>query len=104
MQKGFASILALLAAIIGLSFTQGMFQEQDSFQTAIQSMAEAEQNNFLRSVLEQNTDAVIEKTLQNQLENEEINPLIINALIAQNLFYFFQETESQNPEIRFFFG
>ncbi|MBU0636069.1 hypothetical protein KKE06_03515 [Candidatus Micrarchaeota archaeon] len=102
MQKGFASILALITVIMGFGLTQSQFQNQYSFQETIQSMIEGEQNNFERTSLEENTDHIIESTLQEQLAIEELNPLIVNQAISQNLFAFFQDIENENQNIQFY--
>lgn len=102
MRRGFASIFALLTAVLLLGIGMAQNRSQNAFAEALQGMIEGEQNNFLRSMLEENTDNVIEKTLETELLLGETNPETVNRAIAENLFSFFQETENANPNIRFY--
>jgi type II secretory pathway pseudopilin PulG len=102
MQRGFASVLALLAAVLLLGLGSSQNRSQNAFFDSFQGMIEAEQNNFVRSMLEESTDTVIEKTLEEALLSGETDPETINRQIAWNLAVFFRETESQNSNIEFY--
>ncbi len=102
MHRGFASIFALLTAIVLLGLGTSQNGSQNAFAGALQGMTEGEQNNFVRAMLEENTDTVIEKTLELELRTGETNPETVNRAIAEKLFQFFQETENANQGIRFY--
>ncbi len=102
MRRGFASVFALLTAVLLLGIGNSQNRSQNAFSEALQGMTEGEQNNFVRSMLEENTDTVIEKTLEQELLLGETDPAIVNRAVAEKLFRFFQETETANQNIHFY--
>lgn len=102
MHKGFASVFALLTAILLLGIGTAQNRSQNLFAEALQGMIEAEQNNYARSELEENADDVIEKAMKEELLLGETDPEIVNRAVAEKLFHFFEETQNANPSIRFY--
>jgi len=66
---------------------------------------EIERNSFLRSALEENIDALIERTLESEIRKGNIEPEKISSEIERNLLELFSEFErefSKEPKIEFF--
>lgn len=102
MNKGFASILAL--GIVALALHSALAQNTvtQTIDETIQATLEAENANFLRTELELNTDRIIQFELASQLQNGQFDPVQINDQLAQTLFEFFENIQTQNESVSFF--
>lgn len=102
MNKGFASVLALVLTAMVLNSLVAANSRKALETETLLVMVEAEQNNFERTMLEQNADRIVQNTLQKELQNKIPNPEIANRHIASNLMEFFTQTEKENNAVRFF--
>lgn len=89
--------------MVAMLLTQTQFQnEQERIQNQTeQALIESEQHAFQRSELEENTDRIIRKQLENALETRETDPETVSGRIAETLSVFFQETQQNHPSLRF---
>ncbi len=94
--------MALLAAVLILGFAVSGSRQHQIADAALEQAIEAEQANFERALLEQNSDRIVEKTLETELQKGELDPTKINEAIARNLMNFFEKTELELEGIRFY--
>jgi hypothetical protein len=61
---------------------------------------EIEKTSFERAMLEQNTDFLIRKSIENEIAFGLLNPLEIKKNVCKKLFDFFKENEGENQGIK----
>lgn len=101
--KGFFSLLLLFAFVILLARVQEdiNFQKQEILK-AKAVMLQAEKANYLKTELEQNTDFIIEKTIERELKNGKSNPAELQARIVASLELFFKQMENEREGLTFY--
>ncbi|MEW6294804.1 MAG: hypothetical protein AB1467_00730 [Candidatus Diapherotrites archaeon] len=103
--KGLFSFLLVIAfAFTYFALIEGQQEFEEKLWETKTGLLAAEKASFLRALLEENTDFLIEKTIKDEVKKKNINPLLLKEKINLNLSSFYSEIEenySGNPEIKF---
>lgn len=97
--RGFISfilIVAFLIAFIGVQ-TLAIESGENLGNSAILAI-ELEQNNKTRTILEENTDFIIEETLRGQIISDNLEPELVKFAVSKKLAGFFEKIESEFNE------
>lgn len=89
----FLLVLLFLVAYAGF-FSQNRHANEKLGNSLIVAM-ELERGNFLRSMLEENVDRLIEWELRNSLQEGIIQPSVLRERIANRLMWFFSEMRAE---------
>ena len=94
----FVFIACLLFLIHGAGIVRGKLAEGSGI------AMEIERTSFIRFMLEENTDAVIEETIEMEVKLGNREPGALNRKIAENLLAYFRgmEGEQQGAKVEFF--
>jgi hypothetical protein len=98
-------LLVLLFVSLLFSFFSLDGFSQKKLGKNLQLLLEAEQASFFRTLLEENTDTLVEETIKFEVLKGNTAPRKLKKKIVQNLLTFFSKTEKEfkeNPEIVFF--
>lgn len=90
MKKGFVSLIFILLLLSIIFF---VFQQEVSFNAsafkAIEFFFQSENAFFERSVIEENIDFLVKKTIESELRAKNISSKKINKKVAEKLDFFF---------------
>ena len=105
-QHAVLSFVLVLLFLAGCMILLGAVNSKHAKTEEAQAYAiEMEKANFFRMLLEENTDAVIENTIFEEINKKNSEPNSIRGRIAEELYEFFKEIEEkygENPKISFF--
>jgi len=100
----FSFLLVAVFAFIYFALIEGQQEFAEKLDETKTELLAAEKANFYRTLLEENTDFLIEKTIRDEVSKKNINPVLLKEKINGNLNSFYAEIEenySGTPKIKF---
>lgn len=92
----FSSILVFSFSFFLLSFLSSNTGLQNKLNSSIQSCLELEKSSFERSILEQETDIIVEKIIERQALARQLSSLEVSSAVNHSLTEYFKHSAARN--------
>lgn len=97
--RGFISFILIVAFLIAFIGVQNQaIESRKNLNNSIILAIEMEQNNKVRTILEENTDFIIDETLREQILSDNLEPELAKIAVSKKLTGFFEKIENEFNE------